>query len=100
MGTNFPLLSRTERDRRWNLIRGEMSKLGLDCLVIAGDQSNWGGNFANVRYVTGIGDIGFALFPLREEPVLFNWWMAPLEARQSPEVSPLTLPSLRSAMGL
>ena len=90
MGTNFPLLSRTERDRRWNLIRGEMSKLGLDCLVIAGDQSNWGGNFANVRYVTGIGDIGFALFPLREEPVLFNWWMAPLEARQSPEVSPLT----------
>ena len=86
----FPLLSIRERDRRWNYIRGEMARLGLDCLVIAGNQSNWGGNFANVRYVTGIGDIGFALFPLEGEPIMLTWWTAPFEARTSKETSPLT----------
>ena len=62
---DFPLLSLQERDRRWNVIRREMSRRGLDVLIICGDQSNWGGNMANVRYVTGIGDMSWAVFPER-----------------------------------
>ena len=88
--SNFPLLSLSEKDRRWQTIRNEMQRRGLDCLVIQGDQGNWGYNDCNVRYVTGIGDFGYALFPLKQDPVCFVWWTAPFQARRSKEDSPLT----------
>ena len=87
---DFPLLSLQERDRRWNVIRREMSRRGLDVLIICGDQSNWGGNMANVRYVTGIGDMSWAVFPAKDEPILLTWWVTPFETKQNPQVDPLT----------
>ncbi|MCZ7574528.1 MAG: Xaa-Pro peptidase family protein [Ardenticatenaceae bacterium] len=92
MGTQnqLPFLSLNERDRRWKLIRKDMEERGLDCLVIQGDQGLWGYNDCNVRYVTGIGDFGYALFPLKEDPICFVWWTAPYQARRSKDESPLT----------
>src|SRR3989304_4575538 len=87
---NFPLLSLKERDRRWALIRSEMGRRGLDALVLCGDQGNWGGNMANVRYVTGIGDMSWAVFPSKAEPMLLTWWTTPFESKHSPHVDPLT----------
>jgi hypothetical protein len=90
MQNDFPMLSLKERDRRWQMIRKDMEELGLDCLVIQGDQGYWGYNDSNTRYVTGLGDFSYALFPLKEEPISFVWWTAPYQSRRSKEDSPLT----------
>jgi Xaa-Pro aminopeptidase len=87
---NFPLLSLKERDRRWALVRREMSQRSLDALVICGDQGNWHGNMANVRYVTGIGDMSWAVFPVKAEPILLTWWTSPFEAKRNPQTDSLT----------
>jgi hypothetical protein len=71
-----------ERDRRWKAVRVEMAAQGIDCLVVSGDQGNWGGNMANPRYLTGIGDRGFAIFPKEGEPALLTWWIGPYKIRQ------------------
>ncbi len=90
MQNDFPMLSLEERDRRWKMIRKDMEELGLDCLIIQGDQGYWGYNDANTRYVTGIGDFSYALFPLKEDPISFVWWTAPHQSRRNKEDSPLT----------
>jgi Xaa-Pro aminopeptidase len=87
---HWPTLSLAERDRRWSLIRREMESRDLDCLIIAGNQDNWAYNFASVRYVTGIGDMGWALFPREGDPIRYVWWTLPTEVRAAPETHPLT----------
>lgn len=89
-GDFWPTLTLEERDRRWTRIRREMDARDLDCLLIAGNQDNWGYNFASVRYVTGIGDLGWALFPREGEPIRFVWWTLPTDVRRAEETHPLT----------
>lgn len=91
MTKDFPTLSLEERDRRWQMIRRDMEDLGLDCLVIQGDQGFWGYNDANTRYVTGIGDFSYALFPKDGDPISFVWWTGPYRSRRDVEDSPLTV---------
>jgi len=64
-----------ERDTRWERIRREMNREGLDCLVIWGNDRAYGTSSSNMRYVLGVvpesmsGGIG--IFPLTGEPVAF-----------------------------
>ncbi len=95
---DFPLLTLKERDRRWALVRSKMAEMGLDVLVVAGDQGNWFGNMANVRYLTGIGDQSWAVFPLKGDPVLLTWWSTPNASRTSDEISPITA-AIRAKQG-
>lgn len=56
----------SERDRRWNLVRGEMKKRGLSCLVVA----------AGAEYAEWLSDdtpwekFGYIIFPLDGEPTI------------------------------
>lgn len=87
--SDFPLLTLQERDRRWSQVRGKMAEACLDVLIVAGDQGNWFGNMANVRYLTGVGDQSWAIFPLKGEPVLLTWWATPFQSGQN-EPHPIT----------
>ncbi len=67
-------LSLKERDRRWDKIREEMKKLGLDCLLL------YDGPLGNMlsgaaRYITNCQAFndGWVLFPIEGQPVLFPW---------------------------
>ena len=66
----LPPLSIAERDRRWNLVRAEMKKRGLDCLVIV--VFSPGGDMANIAYLSSIHLAGsggaLMVFPLQGEP--------------------------------
>lgn len=93
----WPTLSLAERDRRWKAVRAEMAAQGIDCLVVSGDQGNWGGNMANPRYLTGIGDRGFAIFPKEGEPALLTWWIGPYKIRQRARTDELTKTILAKA---
>jgi len=67
-------ISLRERDRRWDKIREEMSKLGLDCiLAYCGPMGCFLSGMA--RYITnchGFND-GWVLLPIKGNPVLFPW---------------------------
>ncbi len=67
-------ISLRERDRRWDRIREEMSKLGLDCiLAYCGPMGCFLSGMA--RYITnchGFND-GWVLLPIKGNPVLFPW---------------------------
>ena len=72
----LPRLSLKERDRRWGVVREAMKTQGLDCLVIAGRNSSWDQDMANVRYLTHIGGNGtqaYVIFPLKEEPTAITF---------------------------
>ena len=93
MSDNFswwPLLTLKERDRRWKALRGMMADAGIDALIVHGTQDNWGGNLASLRYISGIGDFGWCVFPQKGEPIYLTWWTAPMDAFKSPEVCDLT----------
>jgi len=64
-----PYLSLTERDRRWELVRGEMEKRGLDCLMLVAP--GIGGDMANIAYLTSVYKPGaggaLAVFPQKGE---------------------------------
>jgi Xaa-Pro aminopeptidase len=66
----LPPLSLAERDRRWNLVRAEMRKRGLDCLAIV--VFSPGGDMANIAYLSSIHVAGsggaLMVFPLEGEP--------------------------------
>jgi Xaa-Pro dipeptidase len=64
------MLSLTERDRRWGVLRDLMGRDGLDAIVCLGNSGAWDTLNANVRYLTGIGGNGplaSAVFPREGE---------------------------------
>lgn len=73
MGKELPL---SERDRRYKLVREEMEKRGLDCLVIWGDSGKWDSKFGNIYYLSqmgGNGEVGACIFPREGDPTVFMW---------------------------
>jgi len=72
----FHQLSLAERDRRWERIREEMSRRGMDCLLVVGNSGRWNEMHANIRYVCNYADnlsgIGYAIFPLAGEGTLLT----------------------------
>jgi Xaa-Pro aminopeptidase len=78
----IPRLSIQERDRRYKKIRDEMSRRGIDCLLLPANSGRWEQLQADSRYVTSIGGFAtevFTVFPLEGEVTayIFNraaWW--------------------------
>jgi len=80
----IPTFSLRERDRRWDLIRDQMKKAGLDALIGLPNQGHWDQFGADIRYLTQIG--GFqtevaAVFPVEGEVTAvvrgtneIEWW--------------------------
>jgi Xaa-Pro dipeptidase len=66
--SEFNQVSFAERDRRWLRLRQEMTRRGVDCLLLNGNSGRWNEMNANVRYVTGYADplsgACYALFPM------------------------------------
>ena len=78
----IPQLSIQERDRRYKIVRGEMTKRGTDCLLLPANTGRWEQLQGDSRYLTTIGGFAtevFTVFP-REGGVtayIFNraaWW--------------------------
>ena len=69
----YPRFSEAEYDRRYGAIRAEMSRRGLDALVIFGDSGHSRYNQANVHYVSNYVDqlYSYVVFPFHGEPTLF-----------------------------
>jgi Xaa-Pro aminopeptidase len=78
----IPQLSIEERDRRYKIVRAEMARRGIDCLVLPANTGRWEQLQGDSRYLTTIGGFAtevFTVFP-REGAVtayIFNraaWW--------------------------
>lgn len=70
----LPQLSLKERDRRWRAIREEMIFHKIDCLLIWSTDTFFGMAEGSFRYVTHAGaarHLGFCIFPLEGEPIVF-----------------------------
>jgi Xaa-Pro dipeptidase len=79
---SIPQLSIQERDRRYKIVRTEMAKRGIDCLLLPANTGRWEQLQGDSRYLTTIGGFAtevFTVFP-REGDVtayIFNraaWW--------------------------
>ena len=66
-------LTETERDRRWNLVRREMEKRRLDCLIIYGSFGIFRDANGNLQYLTNVNSEGYLIFPLEHEPTLYSF---------------------------
>lgn len=76
MRWEIPVLPASEREPRFAAIRTKMRDAGLDCLIVAGHQGNYGDRTGNFRYVANYApwyDDEYIVFPLDGEPVLFAW---------------------------
>ena len=82
MNTMIPQLSIQERDRRYQIVRAEMAKRGIDVLLLPANTGRWEQLQGDSRYLTSIGGFAtevFTVFP-REGDVtayIFNragWW--------------------------
>lgn len=62
-------LSETEFSERFSRIRRRMSEAAIDCLVVAGRPDYF--SRGNVRYLTGLGNGGYVVFPREGTPVHF-----------------------------
>ena len=79
---SIPQLSIQERDRRYKIVRAEMAKRGIDCLVLPANTGRWEQMQGDSRYLTSIGGFAtevFTVFPLEGEVTayIFNragWW--------------------------
>jgi Xaa-Pro aminopeptidase len=77
-----PLLSIQERDRRYNIVRDEMAKRGIDVLLLPANTGRWEQMQGDSRYLTSIGGFAtevFTVFPREGEVTayIFNraaWW--------------------------
>ena len=70
----YPRFSESEFARRYGLIRSEMKKRGLNCLVIYGDAGKTTHNQANVRWVSNAVDFEtytYVVFPAEGPLTLF-----------------------------
>ena len=68
----LPRLSLTEKERRYSLVKHEMIKRGLECLIIPQNTGEWDACQADARYLSTIGGGGTALgivFPVEGEPI-------------------------------
>ena len=71
----IPRLSLEERDRRWFLMREEMKRQDLDCLVLCGLPCEWDSKIAGARYLSPVGgnaEFNFLVFPREGEPTSFT----------------------------
>src|ERR1700676_5502353 len=77
-----PILSLTERDRRWARVRTLMHERGFDGILVAGFR-------AREMYETYISDDyneGCVIFPLEGDPVVITWaYLRVMRARWSQE---------------
>src|ERR1051325_177341 len=79
---SIPQLSLKERDRRYEKVRAEMSRQGIDCLLLPANTGRWEQLQADSRYLSSIGGFAtevFTVFPLKGEVTayIFNravWW--------------------------
>ena len=70
----LPRLSLKERDRRWSMVREEMRRQDLDCLIICGLPCEWDSKVADARYlspIAGNAEFNFLVFPLEGEPTTY-----------------------------
>jgi Xaa-Pro aminopeptidase len=75
-------LSIQERDRRYKIVRDEMAKRGIDCLLLPANTGRWEQLQGDSRYLTTIGGFAtevFTVFPHEGEVTayIFNragWW--------------------------
>jgi Xaa-Pro aminopeptidase len=72
-----PILSLTERDRRWARVRGLMRERGFDGLLVAGFRSRE----AYETYISDDYNEGCVIFPLDGDPVVITW--APLRVMRA-----------------
>src|ERR1700738_4128031 len=95
----LPRLSRSERDRRWALVRGRMQERGLDAIVLWGWPTMWDFYTANARYLCPVGgnaEFNVLVFPGNGEPTCFvqmptfvqGWrsaqnWVADIRSRKT-----------------
>ena len=78
----IPQLSIQERDRRYQLVRAEMAKRGIDVLLLPANTGRWEQLQGDSRYLTNIGGFAtemFTVFPAQGEVTsyVFNragWW--------------------------
>ena len=78
----IPQLSIQERDRRYKIVRGEMAKRGIDCLLLPANTGRWEQLQGDSRYLTTIGGFAtevFTVFPCEGDVTayIFNraaWW--------------------------
>lgn len=67
------ILSHVERDRRWQNIRQEMDKQGLDCLIVYGCFGRFRHFNASLRYLCNFHTEGYLIFPLKDAPTLLGF---------------------------
>ncbi len=78
----IPQLSLQERDRRYKIVRDEMARRGIECLLLPANTGRWEQLQADSRYLSSIGGFGtevFTVFPRDGEVTayIFNragWW--------------------------
>ena len=78
----IPQLSIQERDRRYKIVRAEMVRRGIDCLLLPANTGRWDQLQGDSRYLTTIGGFAtevFTVFPREGEVTayIFNravWW--------------------------
>ena len=69
----LPRMSRSERDRRWALVRGRMQERGLEVIVLW-VATTWDFYTANARYLCPVGgnaEFNVLVFPASGEPTCF-----------------------------
>lgn len=72
----LPHLSLQERDRRWSVVRAEMKRQGLDCLLLCGFPGPWDFTLANARFlspIAGNAAIAGLAAPIRPCPTSFRF---------------------------
>src|ERR687898_3556830 len=78
----IPQLSLQERDRRYKVVRAEMARRAMDCLLLPANSGRWEQLQADSRYLTSMGGFAtevFTFFPLEGKATayIFNraaWW--------------------------
>jgi Xaa-Pro aminopeptidase len=82
MGSEYPILSLTERDRRWKALRKLLAAQDMDCLLVFGlkGREHFEGYIAN-EYIEGM-----AILPRETDPVLLTWHPKMVIRRQGSRV--------------
>ncbi len=69
----MPMLTKDERDRRWQKVRALMEKRDLECIIVWGSLGCHSNLSANLRYLSNTAHEGYLIFPLKGEPTLFTF---------------------------